>query len=387
MTRTRFSWTSFTRGDGMGCIRCGAELPDGAVFCPACGRKQTRDIRRRTRGNGSGTAFRLPNGTWRAVITVGYELENKKKRRITRSKSGFKTKKEALEYLPELRKIERVPEDITFKQLYERWKPLHEDKVAHSTMLCYQAAMNYYKPIWYAKMSDIKTAAMQECLDTCGQGKRTQQNMKALGTLLYRYAAKNDIVKKDYATLLDVGGVTQGPREPFTDDELQTMWKKYSEVPGLDQVLILCYTGFRLEEFLQLKGSDLHKETTGGQEWWYFIGGEKTEAGKNRMVAVSPKILPLVLRYRKPGYLFSKDGKKLSAAKFRTDIYYPALESAGLPHKVPHCCRHTYATLMKKVDGVSAADKMQSIGHASLSMTKHYTHADKESQKRLAEGL
>ena len=371
----------------MKCIRCNTDLPDGAVFCPACGRKQTRDVRRRTRGNGTGTAFRLPNGTWRAVITVGYEIEGKKKRRITRSRSGFKTKKEALDFLPELRKIEHVPEDITFKQLYDKWKPLHEDKVAHSTMLCYQAAMTYYKPIWYAKMSEIKTAAMQKCLDTCGKGKRTQQNMKALGTLLYRYASKNDIVEKDYAKLLDVGGATQGPREPFTDDELQTMWKKHSKVPGLDLVLILCYTGFRLEEFLQLKGADLHKETTDGETWWYFVGGEKTEAGRNRLVAISPKILPLILPYRKPGYLFSSDGKRVSAAKFRAETYYPALEAAGLPRRVPHCCRHTYATLMKKVDGVSAADKMQSIGHASMTMTNHYTHADKKSQKRLAEGL
>lgn len=371
------------------CVRCGADLPEGAKFCPACGRKQQRDSRRRNRGNGTGTAYQMPNKTWKAVVTLGYELdpEHHRKRRITRSKSGFRTKTEALEYLPELRKVESVPEEITFKALYDRWLPLHENKVSHSTMLCYQAAMNYYKPIWYAKMSEIKTAAMQECLDACGKGKRTQQNMKALGTLLFRYAAKNDIVKKDYATLLDVGGGTQEPREPFTEAELATMWKKQSKVRGLDLVLILCYTGFRLEEFLQLKGADLHKETTDGEDWWYFVGGEKTEAGRDRLVAISPKILPLVLPYRKPGYLFSLDGKKVSAAKFRADTYYPALEAAGLPRRVPHCCRHTYATLMKKVDNVSDRDKMQSIGHTSMSMTNHYTHADKKSQKRLAEAL
>ena len=373
----------------MKCIKCSADLPEGAAFCFVCGRKQTRDFHRRFRGNGTGTVYQLPNKTWKAVVTLGYEIDpdTMKVRRITRSRSGFRTKSEAVEFLPELKRMESVPEDITFKGLYDRWKPIHETKVSHATMLCYQAAMTYYKPIWYAKMSEIRTAAMQKCLDNCGKGKRTQQNMKALGTLLYRYAAKNDIVKKDYASLLDVGGATQGPREPFTDDELETMWSKYKEIQNLDLVLILCYTGFRLEELLQLQGKDLHKEITDGQEWWYFTGGEKTEAGRNRMVAVSPKILPLVLPYRKPGYLFSEDGKRISSKKFREEIYYPALEAAGLPRKVPHCCRHTYATLMKKVDGVSDRDKMQSIGHASMTMTNHYTHADKLSQKRLAEGL
>lgn len=371
------------------CIKCAAELPEGANYCPVCGRKQIREKRKRARGNGAGTAYQLPNKTWRAVVTLGYEKdpETKQLRRVTRSKSGFRTKTEALEYIQQLKKVERVPEDITFKALYDRWLPLHEGKVSHSTMNCYKAAMNYYKPVWYAKMSEIKTAGLQECLDTCGKGKRTQQNMKALGTLLYRYAAKNDIVKKDYATLLDVGGGTQEPREPFTEDELAIMWAKYQKIPNLDLVLILCYTGFRLEELLQLKGADLHKEILDGEEWWYFIGGEKTDAGKNRLVAVSPKILPLVLPYRKPGYLFSPDGKKVSAAKFRAEMYYPALDAAGLPRRVPHCCRHTYATLMKKVDSVSDRDKMASIGHTSMTMTTHYTHADKKSLKRLAEAL
>jgi integrase len=68
-------------------------------------------------------------------------------------------------------------------------------------------------------------------------------------------------------------------------------------------------------------------------------------------------------------------------------MYYPALEAAGLPKRVPHCCRHTYATLMKNVEGVSDKDKMASIGHTSMSMTNKYTHADKKSQKKLAEAL
>jgi integrase len=332
----------------------------------------------------------MSNKTWKAEVTLGYSVneKTKKAKRITRAKGGFKTKKEALEYLPQLKaQPVQVPKDITFSQLYEKWLPAHEGKVGKSTMNCYKAAYKYYKPIWHVKMSELKTAGLQECLNSCGQGKRTQQNMKALGTMLYRYAAKDDLVTKNYAELLDVGGGTQEPREPFTEEELDIMWSKYPEVPNLDLVLILCYTGFRLEELLSLTDQDLHQETTDGETWWYFIGGEKTEAGKNRLVAISPRILPLVLNYQKTGYLFSENGKKVSAKKFREEMYYPALEAAGLPKRVPHCCRHTYATLMKNVEGVSDKDKMASIGHTSMSMTNKYTHADKKSQKKLAEAL
>jgi len=372
----------------MVCIKCKKEIPDGALFCPWCGRKQVQERRARTRGNGMGTVYQLPDKTWKAVVTLGYDVSpDGKVRRKTRVKRGLKTKKEALEWLPKLKAAPvQVPKDITFSALYKLWLPSHEKDVSRSTMDCYKAAFKHFEPIWYVKMSELKTAGMQACLDAVS-GKRTQQNMKALGTQLYRYAAKNDLVSKNYAELLDVGGAAQAPREPFTEDELETMWRVYRKIPGLELVLVLCYTGFRLEEFLNLTGADLHKDSLSGEDFWYFIGGEKTEAGKNRMVAISPKILPIVISYRKPGYIFSDDGKKIPAKRFRETIYYPALEQAGLPRRSPHCCRHTYATLMKKVDCVSDKDKMASIGHTSMTMTSHYTHADKASQKLLAESL
>ena len=67
----------------------------------------------------------------------------------------------------------------------------------------------------------LKTAALQACLDACPKGRRTQENMKALGTMLFRYAMCDDVVSKNYAELLRVGGETQAGREPFTDEELE----------------------------------------------------------------------------------------------------------------------------------------------------------------------
>lgn len=375
-------------------MKCGADLPEGAAYCPYCGKAQNPTRKQTKRGNGTGSVYQLPNKKWRAEITLGYEIDKQagKLKRIRRSKDGFRTKKEALEYLPQLRqKPVVVDKGITFKGLYERWLPGREEKVqagelSNDTLNCYRAAFKHFEPIWYAKVSELKTAALQECLNTCGKGRRTQENMKALGTQLYRFAAKDDLVDRNYAELLEVGGTKQSPREPFTEDELAVMWDMYKEIPYLDQVLILCYTGFRIDELLSLTGADLHKEVTDGQTWWYFIGGEKTSAGKERMVAISPKILPLVLPYRKPGYLFSEDGQKVTPERFRKRCYYPALDAAGLPRRVPHCCRHTYATLMKNVE-VSDADKIASIGHTSKYMTQKYTHADKRSQKKLADAL
>lgn len=305
-----------------------------------------------------------------------------------RKKRGFKTRKEAYEYLPTLAAIPAtMAKDLTFTQLYEKWLPVHEADVNPSTMNCYKAAYKHFEPIWFVRMSELRTEQMQECLDGCGKGKRTQENMKALATMLYSYADEHDLVTKNYAQFLRPGGGQQEPREPFTDAELQTMFAKVGEVPNLDMVLILCYTGFRLDEFLSLTGESLHHEIEpDGSEWYYFVGGEKTEAGRDRVVAISPKILPYVLARYQTGTMFP-GGKKVKATTFRNNFYYPALEAAGLPKRVPHCCRHTYATLMKNVETVSETDKLASIGHKSMDVTKKYTHADLQSQRRLAESL
>ena len=52
----------------------------------------------------------------------------------------------------------------------------------------------------------------------------------------------------------------------------------------------------------------------------------------------------------------------------------------------PHCCRHTFATLMKNVPA-PPTDKQKLIGHAKFEMTAHYTHTDIESLKFITDNL
>lgn len=373
------------------CKKCGAELPENARYCPMCGRAVNYTSTPRKRGNGQGTAIKRGK-TWTAICSVASYVEDDKLKRIRRTKGGFATKREALAYIPTLMQESdgsaSANKDMTLLELYKMWSVQHENDVSRSTMDCYRAAWKYYAEIQHYKVRNVKTATLQKCLDESGKGKRTQENMKALGTMLFRMAMSNDLVNKNYAEGLIPRGEKQEPREPFTDIELKKMWDCVND-PNydfsknhIDLVLILCYTGFRLEELLSLTDKSYHEE----QDWSYFVGGLKTEAGRDRIVGISPKILPLVKRHLKTGYIFSPNGKKLGAKKFREDYYYPALDAVGIQRKVPHCCRHTFATLMKDIDG-SDKDKMAMIGHASLSQTMEYTHANLEGLKKLTSML
>lgn len=173
------------------CVKCKREIPEGSLFCPQCGKKQASTQRKGARrGNGTGSVYKRKDGGWMAVKVVGYEpLDNGKLKAIRVTKGGFPTKKAAVEYLPQLAPRQRTPEKVSFAQLFRLWLPTHERQgKSKSTMNCYKAAFKYFRPVWPVSFDEITIDDLQECIDDCPHGKRTRENMKALGTLLYAYA-------------------------------------------------------------------------------------------------------------------------------------------------------------------------------------------------------
>lgn len=379
------------------CSHCKTKIEnESAQYCFCCGKRlgtpEPRAKAKKKRGNGQGTVIKRGK-TYTALITVGsyYDANTDKVVRKRVSKGGFATKTEALMYIPQLWETAygAQPTDLALYELYQLWLPEHSGKVRSSTMDCYKAAWAFYKDIWSYPVSKIKTPTLQACIDQCPRGKRTKENMRALATQLYKYALSHDLAAKNYAAYLNADGETQAPREAFTADELRRMWDAVTEDPGssVGLALILCYTGMRLGELLSLTGDSYHEEVReDGETVRWFTGGSKTKAGRNRQIPVSPLLVPLLerwgLRWKKGEYLFTVNGNKMQPKYFRTKLYYPALSATGVRRLVPHCCRHTYATLLKSVD-VSDADKMKSIGHAQLSVTMHYTHSDTEGIRKI----
>ena len=79
----------------MECIKCRAQIADDSVFCNYCGKRQTPPAHApKRRGNGQGTIYKSPSGSWIAEVTLGYytDAAGKLKRR-KRKKYGFRTKK------------------------------------------------------------------------------------------------------------------------------------------------------------------------------------------------------------------------------------------------------------------------------------------------------
>jgi integrase len=337
------------------------------------------------RGNSQGTVYKDKNGTWIADYTIGWDDVDGVLLRRRRKKRGFATKNEALAYLPNL--MQNLPQqdmNVKFKDLYKKWLDGHTEKVTQSTINCYKSAYKYFSTLYYVEIAKIRTEHMQKCIDECPHGKRTKENMKALGTSLWDYAMQLDIVDRNYAKYIYIKKEETAEKTAFSKEQLDLIWKNVERVPNLRYVLLLCYTGMRLSEMLGALTENYNRE--GG----YFITGVKTDAGKDRTITISPKILPFFADWGKGKHLFTD----LSAKRFRLSVYYPALQEIGLDALddqgdhiyTPHCCRHTFATLMKNVPA-PATDKQKLIGHAKFEMTAQYTHTDIESLKKITDNL
>lgn len=85
----------------MTCISCKRELPDDAVYCLYCGKKQRSEEKKhiRHRGNGQGSVYKDSKGHYTAEKTFGYYMESGKRKRIFKRKKGFTTKKLRLSIL------------------------------------------------------------------------------------------------------------------------------------------------------------------------------------------------------------------------------------------------------------------------------------------------
>ena len=372
------------------CRKCKKEISEDSKFCNYCGTKQEYEKNSRKRGNGEGCVFKTANGKWTAEVTLGYDKKvnadgTVKLCRKKATKTGFDTKKEALAYLPQLKIVVSTQDpNIKFKDLYDKWMELHSVKVTKSTINCYKSAYKYFAGLYYVEVSKIRTEHLQKCIDECPHGKRTKENMKALGTSLWKYAMQLDIVDRNYAEYLYIQKEEQAEKIAFSKQQLDLMWNNIKEIPDLKYVLVLCYTGMRLSEMLGAMTENYFPEEG------YFITGIKSEAGKNRVITISPKIKPFFADFGQEKHLFTA----LSAKKFRNEIYYPALQKLDLdPLKedgthinTPHICRHTFATLMKNVDA-PPTDKQKLIGHSKFEMTAHYTHTDIDSLKKITDNI
>lgn len=346
----------------MKCSKCGAELVDSALYCHLCGKKQQHDQRRAAkRANGSGTVYKLSGHRRRPWVAsknktvIGY----------------YETKKEALEALERL--ADRRLTDtfnMTFSEVFDRWKAEHYKTVTPSSQRQFTRSYEYMPLLHDRKMRELRTADFQAALDSIPtQSYATLAKAKQLLTQLSRWAKREEIITTDFATFAQLPEKPGPAQDVFTESEIRRLEKDGSETARI--VLMLIGTGMRINELFLLPLQDYHRT--------YCIGGEKTDAGRDRVIPIRPEARAHFAYFaeRATGtFLLSGYEGCHESNNFRARNYKQLLERLDIPYKKPHATRHTYAS--RAVNAGMRPEILQKIlGHVDYGTTANiYVHSD-----------
>lgn len=372
----------------MVCKKCRKEIPDESVYCMWCGRKQVTAERVKRRPNEAGSVYKVSGARakpWRAMISGGGKRVHV---------GYYATQADALKAIAAYEPPGSVVHcDMTVRDVYDAWSAVKQDTITESGWANYKAAWKRMEAIADINIASVKTADYQKILD--GMKKRMSRSscekFRNLASQLCQWAMQNDLIDKNYAEFLVLPeNKKTSDREYFTEDEISRLWE-ISENLSARIVLVMIYTGMRINELFSLRVEDVHldEEIAPGRTASYVIGGEKTDAGRNRVIVLHSRILPFIrewLNERGRVYLVERNGSHtmIDDHNYRQRDYYPLLDSLGIPRISPHKARHTFASRGAKA-GIAPTVLQNLIGHEKYETTaNYYTHVD---LVQLADGI
>ena len=367
------------------CIKCKKEIPNDSLFCLYCGKKQTVTEARKAkkRANGAGSVYKAKGRRrkpWAAVAT-----KYKNCIRETVFLGYFATEREAMDALLNVDPENLSPEyNSTLEDVYKMWSRTHFNDLSVASTEGYENAWKHLTPCHKRKMRDIRTDDFQFVIDNLvkkGRSRSSCNKIRILANQLSKYAMERDITSKNYAQFIKLPKEEKAEKQIFSDAEIKILFKnKWKQVAQI--ILVFIYTGTRIEELFSIETKNVHLKER------YMIGGEKTEAGKNRIIPINEKIYPFIESwYNKDNkyLLINSQGGKKNARNFREREFYPFLEEVGILSKddkdhrlTPHSTRHTFASMMVQA-GAQPELLQKIIGHENYETTiDTYTHFTKD---------
>ncbi len=360
------------------CKKCKKDIPDDFTFCPYCGKKQitTPKKRNRKRAHKTGSIkqdkrYKNPYLAYAPADMVTGE------RRYIGAFPDVAAAQKAIEEFSNCGILSK--NDIKFSEIYSMWSKAYFPNIGESQQASYRTAYKHFKPLYNAKIADIRTEHMQAVINTA-TSKSSADKRRTLVQQIFRYALQNDYVNKDYSEFLTVPKYEKSEKVIFSDQQISSLWEHTEDI-RVQVILVMIYMGFRIGEIVGLKFSDIHEQ--------YVIAGEKTEAGQNRIIPF-PSAIPEIRQFVMSWYVDEKKPDIFQSTDTLRLAFYFALKDIGfLPdfeykrgyyifqsgnHLTPHSTRHTFASLSARA-GMKPENLQKIIGHANYQTTADvYVH-------------
>lgn len=348
----------------MECIKCRKPLQEDFLWCPYCGKKQVVEKKHRKRANNTGTIYKRDGGLAKPWIA--------KKNNVYIG--SFKTRTEAQKALERITDVDVTEKyNMTFSQVYARWEAEHSREISDKLLKNYQLAYSQCPQLHEMLMRKILRSDYQAAiiaLEERGMSKSTCSKLRVLFSQLGRWAMDEGITLTNPAQELTTVAKQKSERDTFTEADIAAI--KKSTLPAADIALVLISCGCRPGELFTVPLDNCWDD--------HFIGGSKTQAGKNRVIPIGTDGLEAYRRIRAKAI---EDGEKLliggysgqnkTAPNYTKRDWRDLMESLGIEGMTPYNCRHTFITRAIR-SGMDLPKLEAIVGHVDRETTKIYTH-------------
>jgi integrase len=367
---------------------------------------------RKKRGNGEGTIYKRPDGTWMGQVSLGHDPKTGKLKR----KSYYgKTRKEVAEKIAQVLQEVRSgtyiePATCTLGEWLGKWlTDYKKPQLKRSTYENYETMIEaHLRPglgnIPLAKLqSHMLQSFYNEKLESGrrdgkgGLSSRMVRYLHAIVRQALEQAVKEGLLARNVADATSPPVTRNRQMRPLTEDELVRFFEVAKEDRLFPAFVLCATTGLRRGELCGLKWDsiDLDEGTLIVRRQLLTLKGgpsledsAKSRRGMRRITLTDDAIQELrALRkrqaeeklllgeaYQKTNLVFcNADGTKISPPQV-TRRFQRILEEAGLPKVRLHDLRHTHASLLL-ARGTHPKVVQERLGHSSITITLDlYSH-------------
>ena len=350
------------------------------------------------RGKGEGSVHKLPSGSWQSQIMDGYTDEGK--RHIVSFTAP--TRAEALSKLREYmlnkqtQAEEAVPEIPLFADYAQQWYESYRTQVEESTYANYRYTLKLLNGVFgHLALNEVKVVQINQFInELAAKGYSSSQINKCRSMMIQilDMAEADDLVEKNYArrafrTTKQLSKETKThTKDAFTVEETARLLSDLPDDLMGNSIRLMLISGVRLQELLALTPRDIAEDGS-----WVRVNkavkmvdgipklGDPKSYTSRRVVPIAPKYREISLWLRENGgQAFLWCAPRHESLLYSTGTvrrkYYRLLEKYPDVRRLsPHCCRHTYVTLLQS-QGVPMETIARLTGHTDIKTTGNYLH-------------
>lgn len=298
---------------------------------------------------------------------------------VYRTKDGFPTKREALEYCKTLLSNKETKNAPSLEYYYEEYCHAEMQKLSDSKQRAYKIAWAKLKSIMYHKVDVLTVGDLRKVVTENAATYYPARDMKVLLGHLFDLAGADGWVNRDLPDYIVLPELNEKERQPFTEEEQAALWKAYeSGCKNAAIPLVMIYTGMMTGEMrrLTVEMIDFEKRQIVGV-------GLKTKVRKESVVYLASAILPVLqdITSGKTGLIY--DYTEMAFY----DLYYDALAVAGCRKLTPYSCRHTTATALAVSENIAPQTVRKLMRWSSTKMLDRYAHPSNEDASAAIDSL